>query len=87
MAENIERSHGLIFSQRVLLRLTEAGLPRQEAYEIVQKNAMRAWKERRSLPRAPRRRCRGDGSSLARRAHGCFDPAWYLRNVDAIFAA
>ena len=47
MTENLEVSHGLIYSQRVLLRLTETGLPRQVAYEIVQRHAMRAWRERR----------------------------------------
>src|SRR5207237_4787674 len=47
MAENLERSYGLIYSQRVLLKLTEAGLARQKAYEIVQRSSMRAWRERR----------------------------------------
>src|SRR5947207_10161595 len=47
MTENLELSHGLIYSQRVLLRLTDSGLPRQVAYEIVQRHAMRAWRERR----------------------------------------
>src|SRR5437660_512400 len=47
MAENLERSYGLVYSQRVLLKLTDAGLPRQRAYEIVQRTAMRAWRERR----------------------------------------
>ncbi len=85
MAENLELSHGLVYSQRVLLKLTDAGLPRQVAYEIVQRNAMRAWKERRPF-----------GELLAAdpevTAHlgpdelkGCFDPAFYLRNVDAVF--
>src|SRR5256885_3621833 len=49
MAENLELSYGLVYSQRVLLKLTDAGLPRQVAYELVQRNAMRAWKERRSF--------------------------------------
>jgi adenylosuccinate lyase len=85
MAENLEASHGLIYSQRVLLRLTEAGLPRQTAYEIVQRHAMRAWKERRSflalLSEDPAVTDRlGPGELKA-----CFDPAWYLRNVDAIY--
>src|SRR5438046_2473073 len=44
MAENLELRHGVVYSQRVLLKLTDAGLPRQTAYEIVQKNAMRAWR-------------------------------------------
>src|SRR3989442_6324367 len=46
MAENLELSHGLVYSQRVLLKLTEAGLARPVAYQIVQRHAMRAWRER-----------------------------------------
>ncbi|TVQ34771.1 MAG: adenylosuccinate lyase [Geminicoccaceae bacterium] len=49
MRENLERTHGLVHSQRVLLALTAAGLPRQEAYEVVQRQAMRAWSERQPL--------------------------------------
>jgi adenylosuccinate lyase len=85
MAENVEKSHGLIYSQNVLLRLTDAGLPRQVAYEIVQKNAMRAWKERRSflelLGEDPAVTDRLSSDALK----ASFDPAWYLRHVDAIF--
>jgi adenylosuccinate lyase len=85
MRENIERSFGLMYSQRVLLRLTETGLARQAAYEIVQRNAMRAWVDRRSFQAL----LAGDpevtaGLSPAALAE-CFDPAWYLRNVDAIY--
>jgi len=47
MLENLDRSYGLVFSQRVLLALIEqGGMPRQAAYDIVQRNAMRSWKER-----------------------------------------
>jgi adenylosuccinate lyase len=85
MAENLERSHGLIYSQRVLLRLTETGLPRQTAYELVQKHAMRAWRERRPFLEL----LAGDSDVTARLSpdelKACFDPAWYLRNVDAVF--
>jgi adenylosuccinate lyase len=85
MRENIERSFGLMYSQRVLLRLTESGLARQAAYEIVQRNAMRAWGERRSF----RELLAADPEVTARLAPAalgeCFDPAWYLRNVDAIY--
>ncbi len=49
MKENMERSFGLMFSQRVLLKLTDKGLARQVAYEMVQRNAMRAWRERRAF--------------------------------------
>jgi adenylosuccinate lyase len=85
MRENIERSFGLMYSQRVLLRLTGAGLARQAAYEIVQRNAMRAWTDRRSfqalLAADPAVTAHLGADALAE----CFDPAWYLRNVHAIY--
>jgi adenylosuccinate lyase len=85
MRENMERSYGLMFSQRVLLKLTESGLPRQEAYELVQKNAMRAWRERTAfrdlLSADPDVRARLGDAALDE----CFDAAWYVRNVDAIY--
>jgi adenylosuccinate lyase len=85
MRENMERSFGLMFSQRVLLRLAETGLPRQQAYEIVQGNAMRAWRERASfrslLAADPEVTARLTSADL----DACFDPTWYLRNVDAIY--
>ena len=45
MRENLERSYGLVFSQPVLLALVASGLTRDEAYRIVQSNAMTAWEE------------------------------------------
>ena len=85
MKENMERSYGLMFSQRVLLKLADKGLPRQQAYEIVQRNAMRAWRERTDfhalLAADPQVTARLAPSDLA----ACFEPAWYLRNVDAIY--
>ena len=85
MAENLERSYGLIYSQRVLLKLTEAGLARQKAYEIVQKTSMRAWRERRAFyellaadPAVTEHLSPAD-------LKACFDPSWYLRNVNAVF--
>ena len=43
MLKNLEATHGLVHSQRVLLALTQAGIGREDAYRLVQKNAMRAW--------------------------------------------
>ena len=43
MLANIEATHGALFSQRALLMLVESGVPRDEAYRIVQENAQRAW--------------------------------------------
>lgn len=46
MVDNIWKTRGLIFSQRMLLALIDKGLSREAAYKIVQKNAMRVWKEK-----------------------------------------
>ena len=85
MRRNLDASHGLYFSQRVLLALVAAGLGRDEAYRLVQRNAMRAWDEERDF--------RGlvesdeeitstlDPDTLAR----AFDPSAYTRHVDAVF--
>jgi adenylosuccinate lyase len=85
MAENLEASHGNIYSQRVLLKLAEAGLARQVAYELVQRHAMRAWKERRPLLEL----LEADPAVTERltpsELKACFDSAWFVRNVDTIF--
>ena len=50
MARNMECSFGLYFSQRVLTALIETGIPRQEAYVMVQRNAMKSWETRQPFP-------------------------------------
>jgi len=85
MRENMERSFGLLFSQRVLLKLTDKGLARQKAYEMVQRNAMAAWRDRTAF----RDLLAADPEVTAQLTRAeldeCFDPAWYLRNVAAIY--
>src|SRR5437764_3391522 len=49
MRRNLDASHGLVFSHRLLLALVEAGVPRDEAYRLVQRHAMRAWEEEREF--------------------------------------
>jgi adenylosuccinate lyase len=49
MRRNLDASHGLVFSHRLLLALVEAGLPRDEAYRLVQAHAMTAWEEERDF--------------------------------------
>ena len=85
MRENLDRSYGLVYSQRVLLALTDAGLARQAAYEVVQRDAMRAWRERR-----PFLECLQEDPAVTERLSpeglkASFDPAWYLRHVDTVF--
>jgi adenylosuccinate lyase len=49
MRANLDSSHGLVFSQRILLALVESGLQRDEAYRLVQRNALRASDESTDL--------------------------------------
>jgi adenylosuccinate lyase len=85
MRENLERTKGLIHSQRVLLALTEAGLPRQQAYEIVQRHALDAWWQSEPLLD----RLRADPELTARlsddQLSDLFNLGYYTRHVDAIF--
>jgi len=85
MIENLDLSHGLVYSQRILLKLTDAGLARQVAYEIVQRNAMRAWKERRPFFELLAADRDVTAKLSADELKSCFDPAFYVRNVDAVF--
>ena len=84
MRENLDALKGLIYSQRVLHLLVERGLMREEAYEIVQRNSLRSWEEgvhlRELLEGDPGNPLRGEELAEA------FDPAWYLRHVDEIYA-
>lgn len=86
MRENLELTQGLVFSQRVLLALVEKGLSRTDAYAVVQRNAMRAWKERtpfRGLlerdPEVTSRLTAGDLDEL-------FDYGYFVRYVGDAFA-
>lgn len=85
MRENLERSYGLVFSQRVLLALIETGLSRQEAYGIVQRNSMAAWRERKPfldlLLADPEVTTRLPEANL----RPLFDYSYYLQNAGATF--
>jgi adenylosuccinate lyase len=83
MRRNLEASHFLFFSQRVLLALVEAGLTRDEAYRLAQRNAMRAWDEELDF----RELVRHDEEIAARiDLDAVFDLGAYTRHVDTIFA-
>ncbi len=85
MRKNLDRLGGLVHSQRVLLALTEKGVARDDAYAIVQRNAMRAW--------------RGEGEFLtllkadkdvtkalsAHELEALFDLGYHLKQIDTIF--
>jgi adenylosuccinate lyase len=84
MRHNLDLLRGLGYSQRVLYLLLDAGMSRQDAYELVQDNSLRCWDEGVPLqelieadPRNPL-----EPQELAE----AFSEQWYLRNIDAIYA-
>jgi adenylosuccinate lyase len=85
MKENVEASYGLAFSQRVLLALIERGMLRQDAYKVVQRNAMRAWQER--TPFLDLLSDDPDITNLISRDDlvALFDYEFYLKHVDDSF--
>jgi adenylosuccinate lyase len=86
MKENIEKSYNLIYSQRVLLKLVELGVSREEAYKIVQENAMKAWNERRDFKAILLEDNRVKAKLSDKEAfEDIFSPDYYLKNINKIY--
>ncbi len=86
MLANLDRHKGLVMSQRVLLALTQAGISREAAYAIVQRNAMKVWQEGRDfqteLEADPEVTAALEPAQIAE----AFDLDHHTRHVDTIFA-
>jgi len=85
MKKNLEMTHGLVFSQRVMLALIDKGLGRQQAYEIVQRNAMKTWKTSRSFLGLLKADTEVAGTLETKELESLFDYQYYTRYVDEIF--
>jgi len=85
MKRNMELTRGLVFSQRVLLALIDKGLSRQHAYELVQRNAMKAWQEDKNFPTLLKADTEVTDSLPSAELEKLFDYQYYLRYVDEIF--
>ncbi len=85
MQANLDSLGGLVFSQRVLLALTQAGMSREDAYAAVQRNAMKVWGEGADflslLQADPEVTARLDAAALS----PLFDLDYHTRHVDTIF--
>ena len=86
MQANLDKLHGLVFSQRVLLALTQAGMSREDAYQTVQRHAMVAWRGQgdfltllKSDPEVVRHL---DDAALEE----LFDMGYHTKHVDTVFA-
>jgi adenylosuccinate lyase len=85
MKRNLERTFGLPFSGRVMTKLIDKGMSREQAYDTVQPRAMQAWEEQRSF----RDILESDEVIMKHLSKeeldDCFDPSWHLKHVDTIF--
>ncbi|MGD8372385.1 MAG: adenylosuccinate lyase [Syntrophobacterales bacterium] len=86
MKANLDSSGGLFFSQRVLLALTESGLERDNAYRLIQRNAMAVWNDGGTF----KDRLRADPEVMAHLSENdlenLFDMGYYLKHVNTIFS-
>ena len=85
MKRNIELTKGLIFSQRVMLALIDKGLSRQKAYELVQRNAMKAWKGNKNFLSLLKADPEVTTTLPLPELEPLFDEQYYLRYIDDIF--
>ncbi len=85
MERNLHSSFGLFFSQRLLIALIEKGLKRQQAYEMVQKQALRAWNEKRPLYELVKKDPNITSHLTEKEIDSLFDVNYYLRFEDRIF--
>ncbi|MGM0437889.1 MAG: adenylosuccinate lyase [Bacillota bacterium] len=85
MKENMNRTHGLIFSQRVMLALVDKGLEREEAYEIAQKNALKAWENKEDYKELIKDDNKITDYLSEKEIEEVFDYKYYLKEIDNIF--
>ncbi|MGM8364032.1 adenylosuccinate lyase [Virgibacillus sp. W0181] len=85
MRRNIDKTYGVIFSQRVLLALIEKGMARETAYGIVQPLAMDAWETGVHFKELLERNADIKDALSQNEIEACFDHTYHLKNVDHIF--
>jgi len=85
MKRNMDRTLGLIYSQRVLLALIDKGLPREEAYDTVQPRAMESWETQVPFRTLVESEEKITSKLSPEEIADCFDYHYHLKNVDYIF--
>ena len=88
MQKNLDRMGGLVHSQRVLLALTQAGVSREDAYRLVQRNAMKVWESDGALSLLDLLKADPEVTAALSVAEleDKFDLAYHFKHVDTIFA-
>lgn len=85
MKENMQKTHGLVFSQRLLLMLVEKGLSREHAYDTVQPLAMKAWEEKRAFRELVEADSTIRENLSSEEIDDAFDLNYHTKRVDEIF--
>jgi len=85
MKENLEKTKGLIFSQKIMLELTKKGLSREEAYRIIQKISMQVWQGRDNFRELLLKDSEIYHYLSESEIKKCFNYQTYLKNIDQIF--
>ncbi|MCK4240081.1 MAG: hypothetical protein KAX30_00530 [Candidatus Atribacteria bacterium] len=85
MKENLKKTKGLIFSQKIMLDLTKKGLSREEAYQMVQGISMRVWQGRADFKELLLEDPEVGRYLTKSEIEECFDYQTYLKNIDPIF--
>lgn len=85
MLRNLNQMRGLIFSQRVLLKLAEGGASREKAYSLVQRNAMKVWEEGKDFQEELLADAEVTAFLSEAEIKEAFDLAYHLKHVDTIF--
>jgi len=86
MEENMSKTRGLIFSQKIMLDLTKKGLSREEAYRIVQRISMQVWQGKENFNELILRDSEIAQYLSESEIRRCFDYQNYLKNIDQIFS-
>jgi adenylosuccinate lyase len=81
VVKNIDKTKGLVYSQRVLLKLVEKGYTREEAYKEVQKIALKCWENKSSFKDEVKNYFKFSQEEIDE----IFSPEYYLRNIDVIY--
>ncbi len=85
LKRNIDMTNGLIFSQSILLKLIEKGMSREDAYKIVQSDAMKVWKDEKDFLTVLLGDKKIKKLLTRNELESCFDINYYLKNIEYIY--
>ncbi len=85
MMRNLNQMKGLVFSQKILLDLTQAGVSREDSYSMVQRNAMKVWEQGADFQTELLADQQVVGALGAEKIRESFDLSYHLKHVNTIF--